>query len=437
MTTEANTTEQVLQKHKDYLMPSVANYYENPAVITEGKGCTLTDIEGKSYIDFFGGILTVSVGHANEKVNKAVIAQLERLTHVSTLYPTVPIVELAERLAKLTPGELNKSFFTASGTEADETAIMLAQVSTGNHDVIALRHGYSGRSLLAQSLNAHSAYRATSTQVPGIKHTVSPNCYRCPFKQTYPKCGVACAKDIEELIITTTSGKVAGMLAEPIQGVGGFIVPPKEYYQIASDIVRKYGGVFIADEVQTGFGRTGKTWGIDHFGVEPDMMTMAKGIANGLPLGAVVTTTPIAATLKKTILSTYGGNPLSCTASIATLKVMEEEKLTENAANMGNILREGLLKLQSKFPKTVGDVRGMGLIQAIELVDDETIQDRNPNTKAVAQLFEETKKRGLLIGKGGLYGNVIRISPALNISKDEVNEAIKIMDESFTAMGAK
>jgi alanine-glyoxylate transaminase / (R)-3-amino-2-methylpropionate-pyruvate transaminase len=437
MTQEANTHDKVMQKHKDYLMPSVANYYEKPAVIVEGKGCTLKDIDGKEYIDFFGGILTVSVGHANDRVNKAVYAQMNRLSHISTLYPTVPIVELAERLAKLTPGELNKSFFTASGTEADETAVMLAQTSTGNQDIIALRHGYSGRSMLAQSLNAHSAYRQVSTQVPGIKHVVSPNCYRCPFKQTYPKCGVACAQDIEEMIQTTTSGRVAGMLAEPIQGVGGFITPPKEYFQIAADIIRKYGGVFISDEVQTGFGRTGKTWGIDHFGVEPDMMTMAKGIANGLPLGAVVTTTPIAATLTKTILSTYGGNPLSCTASIETLKIMEEENLTENAANMGNILREGLLKLQSEHPKTIGDVRGMGLIQAIELVDDETIQDRTPNTKAMAQLFEETKKRGLLIGKGGLYGNAVRISPALNITADEVNESLKIMGESFKAMGAQ
>lgn len=428
---------EVRQKHKDFLLPSVANYYEQPVVITEGKGTKVTDIDGKTYLDFFGGILTVSVGHANEDVNSAVIAQLNRLAHISTLYPTTPIVELAEKLAQITPGELKKCFFTASGTEADETAVMLAQTYTENTEIIALRHGYSGRSMLAQALNGHATYRPTPTQVACVKHAPTPYCYRCPFKQTYPKCDMACAKDIEDLIKTTTSGRVAGMLAESIQGVGGFITPPKEYFKIAAEIVRKYGGVFIADEVQTGFGRTGKNWGIEQYDVEPDIMVMAKGIANGLPLGAVIATPAVAEGLKSPLLSTFGGNPVSCTASLATLGVMEKDNLTENADKMGHILKEGLLRLKSMFPQTIGDVRGMGLMQAIELVSDETTQDRTPNTAAILELFEKTKERGLLIGKGGLYGNVVRIAPPLNVNKDEIEESLRIMEESFQAMGAK
>jgi alanine-glyoxylate transaminase/(R)-3-amino-2-methylpropionate-pyruvate transaminase len=430
------TSDEVRAKHKEYLFPAVANFYEQPVVLTDGKGTHLTDLDGNQYLDFFGGILTVSLGHSNEEINAAVIAQIGRLAHVSTLYPTLPIVELAEKLAKATPGKLTKSFFTASGTEADETAVMLAQVHTGNSELIALRHGYSGRSLLAQSLTAHSTYRAVGTQVAAVKHAPSPYCYRCPLKLTYPSCGVACAKDLDELIQTTTTGRIAGMLAEPIQGVGGFVTPPKEYFQIAADIVRKYGGVFIADEVQTGFGRTGKMWGIEQYGVEPDIMTMAKGIANGLPLAACVTTPEIAASLKKGSISTFGGNPVSSTAAIKVLEIIERDGLCANAEARGAELRAGLEALKRDYPRIIGDVRGMGLMQALELVADEQAGDRTPNAKATARLFEETKKRGLLIGKGGLWGNTIRIAPALNIGKDEIAEGVRILGEAFKAMEA-
>lgn len=428
------SSEDVRAAHDEHLFPCVANFYEEPPVLVEGRGTRLTDLDGTTYLDFFGGILTVSLGHSNEEINAAVIAQVQRLTHVSTLYPTIPIVELAEKLAKSTPGALEKCFFTASGTEADETAVMMAQVYTGNSELVALRHGYSGRSLLAQSLTAHANYRAVPSQIAAIKHAPAPYCYRCPFKLEYPSCGVACAKDIEELIETTTTGRIAGMLAEPIQGVGGFVTPPKEYYQIAAEIVRKYGGVLIADEVQTGFGRTGKMWGIEQYDVEPDMMTMAKGIANGFPLGAIVATAPIANSLTKGSISTFGGNPVSCTAANKVLDIIERDDLTANAEAMGAILRDGLEALQKKYPRIIGDVRGMGLMQALELVVNEEAGDRTPNPAAVKQLFEETKKRNLLIGKGGRWGNVIRISPALNVREDELREGLRILGDSFAAM---
>jgi 4-aminobutyrate aminotransferase-like enzyme len=427
---------EVRAKHKEFLFPAVSNYYEESVVLAEGKGMRVRDLDGREYLDFFGGILTVSVGHCNDDVNTAIKAQIDRLGHVSTLYPTLPIVELAEKLAEITPGQLKKCYFTASGTEADETAVMMAQIFTGRSEIVALRHGYSGRSMLAQSLTAHSTWRALPSKIADIKHAVSPYCYRCPFGLTYPSCEVKCAQDIEELIRTTTTGQIAGFLAEPIQGVGGFVTPPKEYFQIATDIVRRYGGVFICDEVQTGFGRTGTWWGCEQYGVEPEIMTMAKGIANGLPLSATICTPAIADSLTKLTISTFGGNPISCAAATATIGVIENQNLRVNSETEGKRFRAGLERLKQKYPRTIGDVRGMGLMQGVELVEDETRKNRTPNAKATARLFEETKKRGLLIGKGGLYGNVLRISPPLIVNAAEIDEAIGKLDESFGAIGA-
>jgi 4-aminobutyrate aminotransferase-like enzyme len=292
--------------------------------------------------------------------------------------------------------------------------------------------------MLAQSLTGHSSWRALPTQVAGIKHAVAPYCYRCPLHLEYPSCGVACAKDIEELIRTTTTGRIAGFLAEPIQGVGGFITPPPEYFEIAVGIIKKYGGLFICDEVQTGFGRTGgKMWGIEHWGVQPDIMTMAKGVANGMPLGVTIATPEIAASLKALTISTFGGNPLSCAAANATIQIIEEEKLPANAERMGRIFRDGLLEIQRRFPKNIGDVRGMGLMLGIELVVDETVRDRTPEKALTNHVFEEAKRRGLLIGKGGLEGNVFRISPALNVTEPDIREALEILQESFAAAGAR
>ena len=429
-----NHSESIRKKHKKYLFDAVKNFYKEPLVIEEGKGFYVSDSDGRSYLDFFGGILTVSVGHANDEVNTAIKAQVDRLSHISSLYPSIPVVDLAERLVRLAPGNLEKVFFNASGTEADETAVMMAQLYTGNTEIIALRHGYSGRSLLAQSLTAHAPWRALPTQVASVKHALAPYCYRCPLKMTYPSCGVACANDVKELINTTTTGKVAGILAEPIQGVGGFITPPDAYFNIVADIIHEHGGIFISDEVQTGFGRTGKTWGIQHSGVEPDMITVAKGIANGMPLAAVVTTKDIADTLQKNTISTFGGNPVSSAAANATLEIIERDELKANANEMGEILKDGLIKIQSDHREVIGEVRGKGLMVGLELVVDETKKDRTPNPDAVDRLMEETKDRGLLIGRGGLYGNCVRISPSLNIGRSEIDEALSILASSFRSI---
>lgn len=429
------SSQEIREKHEKYLWPATILYYKEPLVIAEGKGTRVKDPEGTEYLDFFGGILTTSIGYGVEEINRAIHDQVEKVIHTSTLYPSIPMVELAEKLAGACPGELSQTFFTPSGTDADETAVMIAQLHTGAQEVVALRHCYSGRSLFAQAMTAHSPWRCVPTQIPFIKHAHAPYCYRCDFNLTYPSCDLACARDLEMLIKTTTTGQIAAFIAEPIQGVGGFIVPPLDYFEVALPIIREYGGLFISDEVQTGFGRTGgKMWGIEHFGVTPDIMTMAKGIANGMPLGAVTTRPDIAGSLKKLSIATFGGNPVACAAGKATLDYIVEHELVKHVDEMGKVLREGLEDLKKSFPKVVGDVRGLGLMQAIELVVDETAGDRRPNAQATLDLFEATRERGLLIGKGGLFGNSIRISPPMTVTRGEIDEAVKVLEASLAAI---
>ena len=422
----------VAAKFKQYLFPSNATYYDEPLALESGAGTRLRDFDGREYLDFFGGILTVGLGHAHPKVNAAVRAQMERLGHVSTLYPTLPIAELAEKLVKLAPGKLERAFFCTSGTEADETAVALAQAHTGRQEIIALRHGYSGRSLLGQALTAHSKYRVVPTQVAAVKHAHAPYCYRCPLGLAFPSCEIKCATDLEELIQTTTVGEVAGMIAEPILGVGGVIAPPPGWMKLAVDIVKRYGGIFICDEVQTGFGRTGRMWGVDGEGVEPDVVTMAKGIANGYPISAVVTTSSIAGAWRGGNISTFGGNPVSCAAANATVDAIVEDGLVQSAATLGAALKEGLEGLKRQHA-VIGDVRGRGLMLGLELVRDEPAGDRTPNPEATLRVLEETKKRGLLVGRGGLYGNVLRVAPPLVVSRREVDDALTILQESFAS----
>ncbi len=417
-------------KQKNFLFPCVANYYSEPLILTHGQGKTVTDSGGKEYLDFFGGILTTMLGHSHPKVNKAVIEQVGKLQHTSTLYQTIPQVELAEKMAEITPGEMKQSFFTNSGTEADETAVLAARKYTGCDEIIALRHAYSGRSILAQNLTAHAPWRQAGSSIAGIKHAHNPYCYRCAFHLEYPSCDLACATDLEELIQTTTSGKIAAFLAEPIQGVGGFIVPPKEYFKEAIDIIKKHGGLFICDEVQTGFGRTGgKMFGIEHWDVQPDIMTFAKGMANGFPIGATIATQEVAGAMTGLSISTFGGNPVSCKAALATIDVIEQENLISHTAKIGEHFMGLLKELQKKY-KVIGDVRGKGLMIALELVGDK----KTPDPDTVIKVFEATKEKGLLIGKGGLYGNVIRISPPLNIQMEDIKHAITILAQAFKSV---
>jgi 4-aminobutyrate aminotransferase-like enzyme len=384
---------------------------------------------GNRYLDCFGGVLTVSVGHANPAVNEAVIEQNQKLQHTSTLYANENQSNLAEKLAEISPGRLKKSFFTSSGTEADDTAITAAKLATGRHEIVVLRHSYSGRSATALSAVGHSNWRPLPAQVAGIVHAMAPYCYRCPFGATPDNCGAACANDVEDVIRTTTTGQIAAFMAEPILGVGGFIVPPAGYFERVYEITRNHGGLCIADEVQTGWGRTGDKWfGIEHWDVEPDIITSAKGMANGIPIGWTIATPEVADAFPGLTFATFGGNPVSTAAALAVIRIIEEDDLRTNARVVGGYLRERLDELKEKHP-VIGDVRGMGLMQGLELVKDR--ETKEPAPEALLRVFEETKRRGVLIGKGGLYGNVIRTGMMLNSTKGHVDELIAALDASF------
>lgn len=432
MDIEKSKSEEILEKQKKYLWPNHILYYTDPMPIERGEGMYVWDVDGNKYLDFFAGILTTSVGHNRQEVVDAAHEQMTKIIHSSTLYPNEAHVNLAEKIAELAPGDLEVSYFTTSGTDADETAVLLAKQYTGHQEVIALRHGYSGRGSMGMTLTGQHTWRIGGTHIMGIKHAHNPYCYRCPLKMTYPSCGVACAEDIEDTIKTTTSGKVAAFIVEPIQGVGGFIPMPPEYLKIVSEVIHHYEGLMIIDEVQTGFGRTGKHWfGVEHWGIQPDIMTMAKGIANGFPLANTITTREIAdSTVNDGLtISTFGGNPVSTAASLAAIEVMEKDADPDHSHDVGEHLQAGLHKIWEKYP-VIGDVRGMGLMQGIELVEDR--ESKEPAAKATSHLVEEARAGGLLLGKGGLYGNVIRVAPPLTASKDDVDKALEILDVAFS-----
>jgi 4-aminobutyrate aminotransferase len=429
--TPVSAGEDLILADKQFIFPAVFHYFKQPLVLDHAVNQFCYDAEGNEYLDFFGGIVTISVGHQNKHVDAAVKTQLGKLTHVSTCFVTEPYVELARKLAQITPGrKLTKTFFTNSGSEANEVAILTARVYTGSTDVIALRHSYHGRSALTMALTAHAPWRLGPTTMPGIVHAHNAYCYRCPFGASYPDCGVRCATDMEELIRTSTSGRVAAMIAEPIQGVGGFITPPKEYFQITTEIVRHYGGLFISDEVQTAWGRLGTNWfGIEKWGVEPDIITSAKGLANGHPIGVTIAKPEIADSLKGLTISTFGGNPISTTAGRAVLEFIEQNRLRENTQTVGDYLEQKLLQLQEKH-SLIGEVRGMGLLQAIELVRDR--KTKEPAPTETNELLERCRLNRVLVGKGGLYANVLRISPPMNVIKSDVDEFARRLDRSFS-----
>src|SRR6478672_11990489 len=389
--------EEINRKQKEYIFPSVTTYYSDPLPMDHALMQHVWDVEGKKYLDFFGGIVTISVGHCNPRVTSRMKAQIDKLQHVSTCFPNEPMVTLAEKLAQITPGALKKSYFTNSGTEANETAIQIARMHTGNFEVVALRHGYSGRSSLNLGLTGLNTWRRGTIEV-GIVHAMNPYCYRCPLGLKYPACNIACVRDLDQVIQTSTSGQIAAFLAEPIQGVAGFVTPPKEYFKMAFNIVKQYGGDFISDEVQTGWGRTGKKWfGIEHWEVEPDIITSAKSLGNGHPVGLTMAKPEIADSFQGLTISTFGGNPVTSVTAKAVIDIIEEDDLRTNAHVVGEYFRERLLELQSKHA-IIGDVRGMGLMQALELVEDRTTKKPSTKTNAV---MEEARKRGLLVGKGG------------------------------------
>jgi len=422
--------EQLKKKRDEFIVPGVKQLYTDPPHLVRGEMQYLYDDTGRQYLDMFAGIVTVSVGHCNPKVVERTVEQVKTLQHTSTVFMTQPMVDLAEKLAQITPGNLSKTFVTNSGTEANESAIRLARLATGRHEIIALAHSYHGESFLASSLTANHNWRPDLMPAPGIAFAANAYCYRCPFQKTPDSCSLECAKDVERVIQTQTSGKPAVMIAEPIQGVGGAITPPDDYFKEVKRILEQYGTLFIADEVQTGVGRTGKHWcGISNWGVQPDFITMAKGLANGLPIGAFITTPEIAKHGQKQQINTFGGNPISSATALAVLETIEEDRIMENARVVGDYLLDGLRDLAKSFP-CLADVRGKGLMVGVELAGE----NKEPMPQETSKIVEFCKDEGVIIGKGGLYGNVIRIKPPMIITKGDIDTLLKTLRKALEAV---
>ncbi len=420
----------IMQRYREVMFPAATPYHgDNPLIADHAKDQYIWDIEGRRYLDFFGGILTVSVGHCNDEITERALAQLQKLQHTSTIYVNEIMVRLAEKVAELTPGRLQKCFFTNSGTEANETAVLAARMYTGNPVIITLRHAYSGRSMLAMSLSAQQPWRLGGVVDPYVKHVRNPYTFRAPKGMTPEQVVDLCAQDLEETIATGTEGRIAAFMAEPIQGAGGFIVPPEDYFRRIMPIVKAAGGIFIADEVQTGWGRTGGHWcGIEHWGVEPDIMTFAKGMGNGSPIGCTIASPEVADALAGLTFSTFGGNPVTMATTLATIEYMEAHDTPGNCAVQGARMAERLAEFAAEFP-IVGETRGMGLMQAIEIVQPGN--NNQPDAPRTATFVDTCKEMGLLLGKGGLYGNVVRIAPHLNVSAEDMDTAMEIVAKAL------
>ncbi|CAH9117570.1 unnamed protein product [Cuscuta epithymum] len=419
---------EILQKRQRYLNPAIFHFFKNPLNLVDGKMQYLFDENGRRYLDAFGGIATVCCGHCHPEVVEAIVNQTKRLQHSTVLYLNHTVADFAEALASKMPGDLKVVFFTNSGTEANELALLMARLYTGCQDIVSIRNGYHGNASSTMSATAQSNYKFNIVQT-GVHHTLNPDQYRGMFGSDGPKY----ARDVDDIITYGTTGRVAGFIAEAIQGVGGIMELAPGYLPAVYSSIRRAGGLCIADEVQSGFCRTGSHfWGFEAHGVVPDIVTMAKGIGNGIPLGAVVTTAEVAKVLTdRSYFNTFGGNPVCTAGGLAVLKVLEKDKLQQNAFTVGSYLKERLISLMDKH-EIIGDVRGRGLMLGVELVTDRKL--KTPAKVEILHLMEEMKEMGVLVGKGGFFGNVFRITPPLCFTKEDADFLVDVMDYSMSKM---
>jgi len=427
--------EEVRRTRARYTNPAIFTFYAEPVMIVEGHMQYLYDEKGRRYLDLFAGIVTVSCGHCHPKVSAAIREQLESIQHTTTIYLHPHFGEYARRLAEKLPEGLDVTYFVNSGSEANDLAVTMARLYKGNQDIIALRNAYHGASPTAMGLTSHHSWKYPLPQGLGVHHAPCPDPYRSPWPGSPEEIASRSAEQIRDMIRFGTPGQVAGMIAEPIQGVGGATHPARNYFREAYAIIREHGGLCIADEVQTGFGRTGEHyWGFENFDVVPDIVTMAKGIGNGVPLAAVTTRREIAEALTQRVhFNTYGGNPVSMAAGLAVLDAIEEDGLQENSRRLGAKFKAGLEALKAKHP-LVGDVRGMGLMLGVELVRDR--RTKEPAPKETMAVLEAAREMGLLVGKGGLYGSVLRIKPPMCITAEDVDFALEVLDRALAEAAA-
>jgi len=422
-------SDELVSRHKAVMPNWLALYYQEPIEIVRAKGRHVTDSDGKTYLDFFAGILTNAIGYDVAEISDAIRSQLDTgVLHTSTLYLIRKQVELAEQIAELSGIPDAKVFFTNSGTEANETALMLATQYRRSNQILAMRNSYHGRAFATIGITGNRGWSASSLSPVKVSYVHGGYRYRGPFAGlSDAEYTAACVDDLRDVLQTTTSGDVAAMIAEPIQGVGGFNVPPDGLLRGFKEVLDENGILFISDEVQTGWGRTGEHfWGFQAHGVVPDALTFAKGLGNGLAIGGVVARGDLMDCLNANSISTFGGNPVSTAGAKATLDYLLDNDLQGNAAKQGDKLLSGLRDIAGQYG-VVGDVRGKGLMIGVELVEP---GGNEPSPPAAASVMEETKARGLLVGKGGLHNNVIRLAPPMTLTDEEVTEALGILGES-------
>lgn len=417
--------EELLARHRAVMPSWLSLYYQEPMEIVSGSGRRVTDAAGREYLDFFAGILTNMLGYDVPEVRAALSTQLETgVLHTSTLYLIRRQVELAEQIAELSGVPDPKVFFTSSGTEANEAALLLATQARRSNQILALRNSYHGRAFATVGITGNRGWSASSLSPVQVSYVQSGYRYRSPFRDLPDGDYIqACADDLRDVIETTTAGDVACMIAEPIQGVGGFATPPDGFFTAMKRVLDAYGIPFISDEVQTGWGRTGEHfWGYQAHDVVPDALTFAKGLGNGLAIGGVVARADLMDCLTANSISTFGGNPLSTAVAKTTLDYLLTHNLQANALELGARMMVALRDLQAREPM-VGDVRGKGLMIGVELVGP----DRSPDPAAAGRVLEATRARGLLVGKGGLYGNCLRIAPPMTLTEDEADDGLAIL----------
>lgn len=425
---------ELLAMREQFTNPAIFTMYREPLMIVEGHMQYLYDETGRRYLDLFAGIVTVSVGHCHPTVTARVQDQAATLQHATTMYlhPNFPL--LAKKLAAKMPAGLDVTYFVNSGSEANDLAITMARLATGHRDIIALRNAYHGGSTQALGLTSHHTWKYPVGGDGHVHHVVNPDPYRSPFAGTPEAIASQSVQELRETIRFSTPGRVAAFIAEAYQGVGGVTAGAPNYLHEAYAVVREHGGLCIADEVQSGFGRTGDHyWGFQNFGVVPDIVTMAKGIGNGMPLAAVTTRASIASRLADRIhFNTFGGNPVSMAAGLAVLDVIDDEGLQDNAQRMGLRFRSGLEQL-ARSHALVGDIRGRGLMIGVELVRDRTTKE--PATQETLSVLECCREQGVLLGKGGLAANTLRIKPPLCLSAEDVDYALEVLDMAFSRAG--
>lgn len=413
----------LLARHRAVMPSWLALYYDEPIAIDRGEGRHVWDAEGTRYLDFFGGILTTMTGHAVPEVVEAVQAQAAKVMHTSTLYLVEDQIALAEEIAALSQIPDAKVFFTTSGTEANELALLLACTERRSNQVLAMRNSYHGRSFAAMGVTGNRGWSASSLSPLNVAYVAGAYRYRSPFRDLDDDAYVARAvDDLREVLATQTAGDVACLVAEPIQGVGGFAQPPDGFYGALAEVCREHGILFVSDEVQTGWGRTGEhLWGYQAHGVVPDAITFAKGLGNGLSIGGVVARAGLMDNLPANSISTFGGSPITCAGARANFAVLRRDDLQGNARKQGEALRQRVDDVTAGL-ETVGDVRGKGLMLAVEFVHPGTGDPGEPAPEFAGLALEAAKRRGLLVGKGGLYGNVLRVAPPLSVTAAEIDE---------------